>query len=182
MKKFTQFDILRVQSINRHFYFNRMWNKIDNKERGEKTMEKKVVDLFEVGIEAMGVEIKKLGLTGCAVVAYLEDEKTVDWKGNIQVFGSIEIPPVKNQYLGWNLIAMACSKAGETMNTHLPSAQATSIRPLLNGEEPVGSQGAAIEKCNKGFVVAAFGGCTSQEDYEISKAGCAAMVKMLSEK
>jgi len=71
---------------------------------------------------------------------------------------------------------MACSKAAETIKTHVVSGQA--LRPLMMRE--VGFKGADIIEYNGGYVVAAFGGASDNQDYEIAKSGVTVMVTKLS--
>ena len=138
-------------------------------------MDEKTLGLFNTAFEAMGKEVASQGISGTGVVAYLADAETIDWELSIHVFGKMEIPPHGDD-VGWNLIGMACSKAAESINTKVKSGSAP--RALEHGE--VGYPGAEVQACGKGYVVAAFGGARDEQDYEVAKAGVAAMVAALS--
>ena len=137
-------------------------------------MDRKTLELFNHAFEAMAKEVERQGISGTGVAAYLEDAETIDWQLSIRVFGKIEIPP-HDDSVGWNLIGMACSKAAESIMTKVKSGSAP--RTLEHGE--VGYPGAEVQSCGKGYVVADFGGARDEQDYEVAKAGVAAMVAEL---
>jgi len=138
-------------------------------------MDQKTLELFNCAFDAMAEEVKKQGISGTAVAAYLEDAETIDWQLCIHVFGKMEIPP-RDDSVGWNLIGIVCSKAAESINTKTKSGSAP--RDLEHGE--VGYPGAEVQKCGKGYVVAAFSGARSQEDYQVAQTGVAAMIAKLT--
>ena len=116
-------------------------------------------------LKTMEEKARALNVEGVAVVAYLEDAATLNWIGRMQVVGKthVIIPDGK----GYNLIAVAWSKASELMITLRDSGNVD--RQLLHGE--LGFRGGAIRPIGRGYLVAAFSGGSSDQDYEISCAG-----------
>lgn len=139
-------------------------------------MNPNTVEILNTGFEAMAKEIEQRTLQGTAAIAYLEDAQTIDWQMSIRVFGKIESAP-NDLDQGWNLIGMACSKAAESISTKIKSG--SDVRPLRHGE--VGFMGADVQKCGNGYVVAAFSGASSEEDFAVSQAAIASIVAKLSQ-
>ncbi|TWU44366.1 hypothetical protein Q31b_19020 [Novipirellula aureliae] len=137
-------------------------------------------ELFKVAFSAMQAKADELGIKGFAMVAFLEDSSTLDWKMAAQTMGKLEIPHGKRP--GWNIIGMVGSKIGETMLTHAPSGHCP--RPLMHGEvgfadaeDPLNGEGAEFLDLGGAYCVCAFGGGPHEKDYIIACAGAQAMKK-----
>ena len=113
----------------------------------------------------MAAQARAAGVQGVAVVAWLADGGSLRWESRMQVVDKtvIELPNGK----GHNLIAIAWSKTAEMMATHQDSGRKD--RTLYTGE--LGFPGGAIRPLGQGFVLAAFSGGTSEQDYILSESG-----------
>ena len=120
---------------------------------------KKILDTMEEKAKAMGV-------VGVAVICSLEDVNSVNWITNMRVVGKYRTEPNQDNK-GYNFIGVAYAKACEMMDTHQNSGSKT--RPILIGE--LGYKGGKIIEHEGGYVVAAFSGASSEEDFEISSTG-----------
>lgn len=122
-------------------------------------------DVAENVLNAMKEKATAMGVKGVAVVSYLDDKDSKNWITRMLVVNkTIDPPNPQKNNPGFNLIAVAYSKAGEMMATLQDSGSGS--RPLLRGE--LGYRGGAIKKHKNGYVVAAFSGGKSEQDYEIS--------------
>lgn len=124
----------------------------------------------EAVLDVMEKSARSINAKGVAVLAWLDDEKTCQWVGRMRVVDAAvaENPNEK----GYNLVAVAWSKAAEMMATKQNSG--TTKRDYLYGE--LGYQGGAIKKVGNGYLVAAFSGATSEEDFKISEEGIKAFI------
>ena len=125
---------------------------------------------FDVTADAALAVMKKraaeLKITGVGVVAYAEGDTIQSWSSKMVVMGRMkEAPSTGNT--GFNLLGVAYAKSAEMADTLQNSGSGT--RPPMAGE--VGWQGGAIAKAKTGYVIAAFSGGKSEEDFEVSKAG-----------
>ncbi len=125
---------------------------------------------FDVTADAALAVMKKraaeLKITGVGVVAYAEGDTIQSWSSKMVVMGRMkEAPSTGNT--GFNLLGVAYAKSAEMADTLQNSGGAT--RPPMAGE--VGWQGGAIAKAKTGYVIAAFSGGKSEEDFEVSKSG-----------
>ena len=101
---------------------------------------------------------KVKSITGVAVVSFVPGDATESWSSKMKVVGKLADA-------GSNLCAIAYSKASEMAVTLKDSGDGT--RKNIDGE--LGYQGGAIVKVKYGYLLAAFSGATSQQDYEVSK-------------
>jgi len=125
---------------------------------------------FDLSADAALAVMKKraaeLKITGVGVVAYAEGDTIQSWSSKMVVMGRMkEAPSTGNN--GFNLLGIAYAKSAEMADTLQNSGGAT--RPPMAGE--VGWQGGAIAKAKTGYVIAAFSGGKSEEDFEVSKTG-----------
>lgn len=121
-------------------------------------------------LDEMYKKAKEMNIRGVAVACFLDKDSTYDWIGEMKV---VDTPC--NQKEGWNLVAIAWSKAGEVINTFKDSGDPNHKK--IMGE--LGFVGGAFEEY-KGYKMAfAFSGALSEEDLEVAKHGIATMKKFL---
>ncbi len=101
---------------------------------------------------------KEESITGVAVLSFIPGDVTESWISKMKVVG--KLADARS-----NLCAIAYSKASEMAVTLKDSGDST--RKNIDGE--LGYQGGAIVKVKYGYLVAAFSGATSQQDYGVSK-------------
>ncbi len=101
---------------------------------------------------------KEKSITGVAVLSFIPGDVTESWISKMKVVG--KLADARS-----NLCAIAYSKASEMAVTLKDSGDST--RKNIDGE--LGYQGGAIVKVKYGYLVAAFSGATSQQDYGVSK-------------
>lgn len=99
---------------------------------------------------------------------FLDKQSEVDWIGEMKV---VETP--YNLKEGWNLVAIAWSKAGEVIASSANSGNPD--RKKIMGE--LGFVGGAYEECEEYKLAFAFSGVTSEEDLEIAEYGIAEFKK-----
>jgi len=125
---------------------------------------------FDVSADAALATMKKraaeLKITGVGVVAYAEGDTILSWSSKMVVMGRMKEAPATGNN-GFNLLGIAYAKSAEMADTLQNSGGGT--RPPMAGE--VGWQGGAIAHAKTGYVIAAFSGGKSEEDFEVSKAG-----------
>lgn len=112
-------------------------------------------------MEAKALEMK---IQGVGVACFLDKNSEVDWIGEMKV---VETP--YNLKEGWNLVAIAWSKAGEVIASGANSGNPD--RKKIMGE--LGFVGGAYEACNGYKLAFAFSGAKSEEDLEVAEYGIA---------
>ena len=103
---------------------------------------------------------QNISIKGVAMIAFIPGDVTETWISKMKVVGRIS----SNKY---NLLAMAYCKASEMAITHEDSGNDDRI--TIIGE--FGYEGGIIKKVDSGYIVAAFGGGTSQQDADVAKKG-----------
>jgi hypothetical protein len=132
--------------------------------------DKKFGVLADRAIAAMKARAVELKVGGVAVVAYAPGDSIQGWNSKMAVVGRMKDEPSATQK-GSNLLGIAYAKASEMADTLKNSGNAG--RPPMTGE--FGWQGGAIGRAKTGYVIAAFSGGKSEDDFEISKAGLAVL-------
>lgn len=126
-------------------------------------MEKqKVREALVQSLEEMYKKAKEIGIQGVAVASFLDKDSETDWIGEMKV---VDTPC--NEKEGWNLVAIAWSKAGEVIATGANSGN--SSRKSLLGEYCF--VGGAYGEHNGNKLAFAFSGATSEEDLEVAEYG-----------
>lgn len=110
-------------------------------------------------MEKKALEMK---VQGVGVACFLDDKSAVDWIGEMKV---VQTP--YNLKEGWNLVAIAWSKAGEVIASSANSGNPD--REKIMGE--LGFVGGAYAECDGYKLAFAFSGATSEEDLEIAEYG-----------
>lgn len=120
-------------------------------------------NLLVMALDDMEQKALQMKVQGVGVACFLDTAQSdVDWIGEMKV---VQTP--YNLKEGWNLVAIAWSKAGEVIASNANSGNPD--RENLMGE--LAFVGGAYEKC-EGFKLAfAFSGGTSEEDLEIAEYG-----------
>ena len=117
-------------------------------------------DSFRQVLCGMAQRARALPIPGVAVVGVLERAGSLDWLTAHLVVDRLTRAPGAGQPA--NFFAVAYAKAGEMMDTLQDSG----------GREPIlgetGFRGGAILPHGAGYVLAAFSGGTSQQDYAIA--------------
>lgn len=106
----------------------------------------------------------ELQTQGVGVACFLDANSEVDWIGEMKV---VETP--YNLKEGWNLVAIAWSKAGEVIASLANSGDPD--REKIMGE--LGFVGGAYKDCGEYKLAFAFSGGTSEADLEIAEYGIA---------
>ena len=112
-------------------------------------------------MEAKALEMK---IQGVGVACFLDAGSEVDWIGEMKV---VETP--YNLKEGWNLVAIAWSKAGEVIASGANSGNPD--RKKIMGE--LGFTGGAYAEGDDYKLAFAFSGATSEEDLEVAEYGIA---------
>ncbi len=112
-------------------------------------------------MEAKALEMK---IQGVGVVCFLDKSSEVDWIGEMKV---VETP--YNLKEGWNLVAIAWSKAGEVIASCANSGNPN--RKKIMGE--LGFVGGAYAEGDEYKLAFAFSGAKSEEDLEVAEYGIA---------
>ncbi len=120
-------------------------------------------------MEAKALEMK---IQGVGVACFLDKSSEVDWIGEMKV---VETP--YNLKEGWNLVAIAWSKAGEVIASCANSGNPD--RKKIMGE--LGFVGGAYAECNGNKLAFAFSGATSEEDLEVAEYGIAKFMEYAKE-
>lgn len=110
-------------------------------------------------VEKKALEMK---IQGVGVACFLDKDSEVDWIGEMKV---VETP--YNLKEGWNLVAIAWSKAGEVIASGANSGDPD--RKRIMGE--LGFVGGAYADCDDYKLAFAFSGATSEEDLEVAEYG-----------
>ena len=112
-------------------------------------------------MEAKALEMK---IQGVGVACFLDKDSEVDWIGEMKV---VETP--YNLKEGWNLVAIAWSKAGEVIASCANSGNPE--RKKIMGE--LGFVGGAYSESDEYKLAFAFSGATSEEDLKVAEYGIA---------
>lgn len=133
-------------------------------------MEKKEIrEMLAKALDAMKAKAVEMGIEGVATASFLDNGKEYDWVGEMAVVGT-----TCNLREGWDLVAIAWSKAGEVIVSHADSGDPN--RKKIMGE--LGFTGGAYDE-HKGCKLAfSFSGATSEEDLEVAKFGIAKMKEL----
>ncbi len=112
-------------------------------------------------MEKKALEMK---VQGVGVACFLDSQSEVDWIGEMKV---VQTP--YNLKEGWNLVAIAWSKAGEVIASRAHSGDPS--REKIMGE--LGFVGGAYKECAGYKLAFAFSGATSEQDLEVAEYGIA---------
>ncbi len=136
-------------------------------------MEKQIArNLLIQVLDDMEQKALEMKVQGVGVACFLDDASKVDWIGEMKV---VETP--YNLKEGWNLVAIAWSKAGEVIASLANSGNPD--REKIMGE--LGFVGGAYAQCDGYKLAFAFSGATSEEDLEIAEYGIAQFLKYAKE-
>ena len=113
-------------------------------------------------LDDMEQKALEMNVQGVGVACFLDKESEVDWIGEMKV---VQTP--YNLKEGWNLVAIAWSKAGEVIASSANSGNPD--RKKIMGE--LGFVGGAYAECEDYKLAFAFSGATSEEDLEIAEYG-----------
>jgi hypothetical protein len=127
---------------------------------------RKFDSLANEALQAMKNRAAELKITGVAVVSYSAGDSIQGWTSKMAVVGRMKDPQTATDK-GSNLLAIAYSKAAEMADTLEDSG--TAKRPPMTGE--FGWQGGAIARVKSGYVIVAFSGGKSEDDFKVSTAG-----------
>jgi hypothetical protein len=138
--------------------------------------------MFEIAFKAMQAKADELTMKGVAMVAFLEDPSSIDWKMSTRIMGNLQFAHGEDP--GWNIIGMVGSKIAETMLTHAPSGHCPREGGLMHGEvgfadaeDPLNGEGAEFVDLGGAYCVCAFGGGSHENDYVVGCAGAEAVKK-----
>lgn len=113
-------------------------------------------------LEDMEKKALEMNVQGVAVACFLGEKSDVDWIGEMKI---VQTP--YNLKEGWNLVAIAWSKAGEVIASEANSGDPN--REKIMGE--LGFVGGAYEEFMGCKLAFAFSGGTSEADLEIAEYG-----------
>lgn len=112
---------------------------------------------------AMAEKAVSMNMKGVAVATVLPKGSEVDWMGEMKVVGS----PVNVDGHGWNLVAIAWSKAGEVIASGANSGDPN--RQVLMGE--LNFVGGAYDEADGYKFAFAFSGGLSEDDLLVAQYG-----------
>ena len=114
-------------------------------------------DILVKALDDMEQKALQMKIQGVGVACFLDTTQSeVDWIGEMKV---VQTP--YNLKEGWNLVAIAWSKAGEVI--------ASGANSGIMGE--LGFVGGAYEECDGYKLAFAFSGALSEEDLEVAEYG-----------
>lgn len=125
-------------------------------------------NLLVKALDDMEKKALKMQVQGVGVACFLDEKSEVDWIGEMKV---VRTP--YNLKEGWNLVAIAWSKAGEVIASSANSGNPD--REKIMGE--LGFVGGAYEACDGYKLAFAFSGATSEEDLEIAEYGISKFIE-----
>lgn len=126
-------------------------------------MDKSIARNVLIGVlDDMEKKALEMKVQGVGVACFLDKKSEFDWIGEMKV---VQTP--YNLKEGWNLVAIAWSKAGEVIASSANSGNPD--RKKIMGE--LGFVGGAYEECEGYKLAFAFSGATSEEDLEIAEYG-----------
>ena len=121
-------------------------------------------DLLIKALDDMEAKALEMKIQGVGVACFLDKSSEVDWIGEMKV---VETPYKLKE--GWNLVAIAWSKAGEVIASCANSGNPE--RKKIMGE--LGFVGGAYAEGDEYKLAFAFSGATSEEDLEVAEYGIA---------
>lgn len=125
---------------------------------------REIREMLAEALDSMKIKATEMGIEGVATASFLDCGKEYDWVGEMAVAGT-----TCNLREGWNLVAIAWSKAGEVIVSNADSGDPN--RKKIMGE--LGFTGGAYDE-HKGCKLAfSFSGASSEEDLEVAKFGIA---------
>ena len=119
-------------------------------------------------------DAQSANLHGTAVVGCLPDADGLSWLTQSRMTGSL-VRPATSDKAAANFYGIAHAKAGVMMATLKDSGDPAHVPAI--GE--VGYRGGAIRRHGAGYLLAAFSGGTSDEDYAISERALSALEKLI---
>lgn len=123
---------------------------------------REIREMLAEALDSMKIKATEMGIEGVATASFLDNGKEYDWVGEMAVVGT-----TCNLREGWNLVAIAWSKAGEVIVSNADSGDPN--RKNIMGE--LGFTGGAYDE-HKGCKLAfSFSGASSEEDLEVAKFG-----------
>ncbi len=127
-------------------------------------------DLLVRVLDDMEEKALAMKVQGVGVACFLDKKSQIDWIGEMKV---VETP--YNLKEGWNLVAIAWSKAGEVIASSADSGNPE--REKIMGE--LGFVGGAYAEGEEYKLAFAFSGATSEEDLEIAEYGIAKFIEYI---
>ncbi len=128
-----------------------------------------------VTLEEMAKKAKAMNMQGVAVASVLPKESAVDWIGEMKV---VDTPfNAEGGDKGWNLVAIAWSKAGEVIASGADSGNPE--RKCMTGE--LNYTGGAYDESEHYKFAFAFSGGLSEDDLEVAKFGISYLKSLLGE-
>lgn len=126
-------------------------------------------------LEEMAKKAKSMNMQGVAVASVLSKDSDVDWIGEMKI---VDTPyNVEGGDKGWNLVAIAWSKAGEVIASEADSGNPE--RKCMTGELNY-TGGAYCETENYKFAFA-FSGGVAEDDLAVAKFGIDYLKSLLNE-
>ena len=126
-------------------------------------------------LDLMAAKAKSMDMQGVAVASVLPKTSEVDWIGEMKV---VEVPyKPEGGDKGWNLVAIAWSKAGEVIATCADSGNPE--RNCMMGE--LNFVGGAYGESEHFKYAFAFSGGTSEDDLLVAQYGIENIKKLLNE-
>lgn len=126
-------------------------------------------------LEEMAKKAKSMNMQGVAVASVLSKETEVDWIGEMKVVDTPYNPDGGDK--GWNLVAIAWSKAGEVIASGADSGNPE--RKCMTGE--LNYTGGAYDESTNYKYAFAFSGGLSEDDYAVAKFGISYLKALLGE-
>ena len=126
-------------------------------------------------LDAMAVKAREKNMQGVAVASVLPKTSEVDWQGEMKVVDTPYNPDGGDK--GWNLVAIAWSKAGEVIATCADSGNPD--RKCMIGE--LNFTGGAYGESENYKYAFAFSGGLSEDDYEVAQYGIEYIKSLLKE-
>ena len=126
-------------------------------------------------LEKMAQKARSINMQGVAVASILPKETEVDWIGEMKVVDTPYNPEGGDK--GWNLVAIAWSKAGEVIASGADSGNPD--RKCMTGELNY-TGGAYDETANFKFAFS-FSGGLSEDDLAVAKYGISYLKSLLGE-
>lgn len=126
-------------------------------------------------LEAMAEKARSMNMHGVGVASVLPKESKIDWIGEMKV---VDTPyNADGGDKGWNLVAIAWSKAGEVIASGADSGNPE--RKCMTGE--LNFTGGAYDESENYKFAFAFSGGLSEDDLEVAKYGISYMRSLLRE-
>lgn len=126
-------------------------------------------------LDAMSVMAREKNMQGVAVASVLPKSSEVDWLGEMKVVDTPYNPDGGDK--GWNLVAIAWSKAGEVIASCADSGNPD--RKCMTGE--LNYTGGAYGESENYKYAFAFSGGLSEDDYAVAQYGIEYLKSLLKE-